>query len=281
MPTGVQWPMSGTIGTKIYVVGGYPATAAVANNQIYNPTTNTWSTGTAFPTPMAQGADRGCEQRTLYVFGGSSNGGSTVTNAVWAYNPTTNALDRKIRDAHGAMQHGGSSRERHRLRHRRLQRQPAEHGRKLQPDDGHLDGRNRCCWSANQRLRPGLSAPRSWPPADSPAAESQGILKAITPQLTWSLLTGDSNVFRNGACAGAIGGDLYVSDGNDNSNNAFSVNEGFNLTKNAWTTLTTMPQIATDAGPAVYNGQLFCFGGASFANAFRGTVYNNVQIYQP
>ena len=42
-----------------------------------------------------------------------------------------------------------------------------------------------------------------------------------------------------------------------------------------------MPQAVTDAGPAVYSGQLFCFGGASFANAFRGTVYNNVQIYQP
>jgi hypothetical protein len=72
-----------------------------------------------------------------------------------------------------------------------------------------------------------------------------------------------------------------MSFGNDNSNNAFSVNESFNLAKNTWTILATMRQVVTDSGPVVYGGQLYCFGGSSYANAFRGTVYNNVKIYQP
>ena len=97
---------------------------------------------------------------------------------------------------------------------------------------------------------------------------------------TWSALTADS-VFRNGACAGAIGGNLYNVNGNDNSNNAFSGNEAFNLAANKWTALKLAPQSMTDVGPAVYGGQLYCFGGAAFANAFHPTVYNNVQIYQP
>jgi hypothetical protein len=31
----------------------------------------------------------------------------------------------------------------------------------------------------------------------------------------------------------------------------------------------------------VCNRQLYCLGGSSFAKAFRGTVFNNAQIYQP
>src|SRR4029077_21216251 len=88
------WPMTGTIGSKIYVVGGYTATAPVADNQVYNPTTNTWTTGAALPTSMAQGATA-VVNNVLYVFGGSADGGGTVTNAEWAYNPTTNSWSSK------------------------------------------------------------------------------------------------------------------------------------------------------------------------------------------
>jgi hypothetical protein len=51
--------------------------------------------------------------------------------------------------------------------------------------------------------------------------------------------------------------------------------------KNAWTTLSVMSQTVTDLDSAVYKGQLYCFGGSSYGIAFQGTIYNNVQIYQP
>lgn len=57
--------------------------------------------------------------------------------------------------------------------------------------------------------------------------------------------------------------------------------ESFSLTQNKWTTLTAMPQTATDMGSAVYAGQLYCFGGGNSANPPNNTVYNFVQIHQP
>ena len=39
-----------------------------------------------------------------------------------------------------------------------------------------------------------------------------------------------------------------------------------------------MPQAALFQGSAVYKGNLYCFGGN---DTFRGTVLDNVQIYQP
>jgi uncharacterized repeat protein (TIGR03803 family) len=279
MPIGVQWPMSGTIGGKIYVVGGDTATAAIANNQIYNPTTNTWSTGTALPTAMAQGATA-VVNNVLYVFGGSANGGGTVTNAVWAYNPTTNAWTPKsamptARCSITAVVEKGI-----------VYVIGGYNGSRLSTVEAYNPTTD--SWTTEASLLVGKSEISAGLIGTTIIASGGFTSVGVTGDTegynattnVWSTLTGDS-VFRNGACAGAIGGSLYASDGNDNSNNAFSVNEGFNLAKNAWTTLTAMPQIVTDSGPAVYNGQLYCFGGSSFANAFRGTVYNNVQIYQP
>jgi N-acetylneuraminic acid mutarotase len=279
MTTGVQWPMTGTIGSKIYVVGGYTATVAVANNQIYNPTTNTWSSGAALPTAMAQGATA-VVNNVLYVFGGSADGGGTVTNAVWAYTPSTNSWASRaamptarcssvsVVEKGIAYVIGGYN------------------GSRLNTVESYNPTTN--TWTEEAPLLVGKSEISAGLISTTIVASGGFASGGVTGDTegynatanTWTTLATDS-VHRNGACAGAIGGNLYASDGNDNSNNAFSVNESFNLTKNAWTTLTAMPQIVTDSGPAVYNGQLYCFGGSSFANAFRGTVYNNVQIYQP
>ena len=50
IPVAVQGAAAGVASGKIYVVGGSTSTTIVANNQIYNPTTNMWSTGAAMPT---------------------------------------------------------------------------------------------------------------------------------------------------------------------------------------------------------------------------------------
>jgi N-acetylneuraminic acid mutarotase len=93
-------------------------------------------------------------------------------------------------------------------------------------------------------------------------------------------LTADPTA-RNGSCSGVINGLLYGSDGNDNSNGPVSLMESFSLTANKWTTLLAMPQTVTDAGSAVYQGQLYCFGGGNNGGPPNNTVYNYVQIYQP
>ncbi len=279
IPTGVQWPMTGTVGSLIYVVGGYTATVGVTDNQIYNPGKNTWSTGAPIPTATAQGASA-VVNGILYVFGGSDNGGGTVTNAVYAYNPTTNSWSSKTamptaRCSAAAVVEKGI-----------VYVIGGYNGSRLSTVESYNPVTD--TWTTDASLLTGkseISAGLIGTTAVAAGGFTSGGVTGDTEGYkastnTWSTLTADS-VYRNGACAGAIGGNLYSADGNDNSNNAFSVNESFSLAANKWTTLTAPPQAMTDAGPVVFGGQLYCFGGSSFANAFHGTVYSNVQIYQP
>jgi uncharacterized repeat protein (TIGR03803 family) len=279
LPTAVQWPMTATIGNLIYVVGGYTTSAAVADNQIYNPATNKWTTGTALPAATAQGATA-VVNNILYIFGGSDNGGGTVSNAVYAYNPTTKAWASKTamptaRCSVTAVVEKGI-----------VYVIGGYNGNRLNTVEAYNPATD--TWAAEAPMLTGRSEISTGLIGTTIVASGGFTSGGVTGDTegynattnTWSALTADS-VHRNGACAGAIGANLYAVNGNDNSNNAFSVNEAFNLAANKWTTLAASPQSMTDAGPAVYGGQLYCFGGASFANAFRGTVYNNVQIYQP
>jgi hypothetical protein len=60
------------------------------------------------------------------------------------------------------------------------------------------------------------------------------------------------------------------------------VNESFSLSANEWTTLAPLLKAVVSTGSAVYNGQLYCFGGGSTGDVgFQGKVYSIVQIYQP
>jgi hypothetical protein len=68
MPTALNWPATGVINSKVYVVGGYTGGPATTLNQIYNPATDTWSTGAPIPAATAQAAGA-VVGTTLYVIG--------------------------------------------------------------------------------------------------------------------------------------------------------------------------------------------------------------------
>jgi len=95
---------------------------------------------------------------------------------------------------------------------------------------------------------------------------------------TWSSLASDSQG-RNEGCSGTIGAKFYVMGGGNSGGTAVNVAESFTLKTNAWKSLASVPQAAAYAAEAVYKGRLFCFGGSS--STAGGTVYDNVQIYQP
>ena len=94
----------------------------------------------------------------------------------------------------------------------------------------------------------------------------------------WSALASDPTP-RNASCFGAISGQLYNAGGGEDGS-PLSLTESFNVTSNKWTTLLAMPQAAIFPAAAVANGQLYCFGGSNVDHG-SGTVYANVQIYQP
>lgn len=56
MPTALWAPAGvGVLGGLIYVVGGCTNSGVIADTQIYNPTTNTWSTGVSLPVTGCDG----------------------------------------------------------------------------------------------------------------------------------------------------------------------------------------------------------------------------------
>lgn len=280
MPTGVQWPMTGTIGNKIYVVGGYTSSVGVTDNQIYTPSTNTWSTGAPIPTATAQGATA-VVNNILYIFGGSDNGGGTVTNAVYAYNPTTNSWSTKMAmptarcSAVAVVEKGivyviGGFNSGNRLGTVESYNPTTD---KWTTEASLLHGKTEI--SAGLIGSTIVAADGFTSSADTGDNEGYNATKN-----TWTALTPDPTA-RNGSCAGVVNGVLYAATGNASNNNPLSVNESFNLTANKWTSLAVPPQSTTDPGAAVSGGQLYCFGGSSVALAFSGTIYNNVQVYQP
>jgi len=89
MPTALLSSAAAVLKGQIYVVGGDNGSATVADTQVFNPATNVWSTGVPLPAPIG-GAVAAVVNNVLYIIGGSgSRSGSPVTNTVYAYNPKT------------------------------------------------------------------------------------------------------------------------------------------------------------------------------------------------
>jgi hypothetical protein len=95
----------------------------------------------------------------------------------------------------------------------------------------------------------------------------------------WSALTADAT-WRNAACYGAMSGQLYVAGGHTTAG-AVSLTESFNLTAHKWTSLASLRQATIAPGSAVVGGQLYCISGSSSDLIGQGTLFPNVQIYQP
>jgi N-acetylneuraminic acid mutarotase len=272
MPTATSTVAVGVIGGQVYVVGGgvLPDTC-LADTQIYDPATNTWSAGAPLPVGTCNGASAAVVNNILYVFGGGT-ATESVTNAVWAYNPQTDSWS-SMSPMPTAKGCSGTA---------------AENGIVYvvggcgeNPQDRLTDVESynpaTDTWTEEAPLLVGKSQPSvglvgttivaaDGFTASGNTGDNEGY-DATTN--SWTALPSDPRP-RNGACTGAIGTKLYVGDGNTKSS------ESFNLSKNKWHGLAHMPQPATFAGGAVYGGQLFCFGGI-----WGNDTLNNVQIYQP
>ena len=185
------------------------------DNQIYSPL-NTWSSGAALPTGTAQAA-AAVVNNILYIFGGTNDGGVTLFNAVWAYNPKTNSWSSKA-----AMPTARCS-------------VAATVEKSIIYVIGGYDNRHRLntvetynpatdTWTSEASLIIGKSETSagligttivaadgytgSWDNGDNED------YNAATN--SWTSLTSDPTP-RNGSCSGVIGGLLYGSDGNTNN----------------------------------------------------------------
>ncbi|MGP0019298.1 MAG: choice-of-anchor tandem repeat GloVer-containing protein [Candidatus Sulfotelmatobacter sp.] len=275
MPTAVYGSATGVLSGNIYVVGGY-TTAPTADVQIYNPDNHTWSTGTSLPTATS-GAAAAVVSNVLYVFGGYTG---SYTNAVWAYNPTT-----KTWTAEAAMPTARNG-------------AVAVVEKNIVYVAGGYNGTDFLATveSYNPTTKTWTEKAPMLQTKDFPAGGLIGTKIVITGGAnaagsvtgdtegydattnTWTSLTADPTA-REASCYG-VSGVLYDVGGYiNNGGAATTVNESFTSSSDKWTTtLASIPQGTMFPGSAVYNGQLFCFGGES---TWTGSPIGNVQIYQP
>lgn len=285
MPTAVFGAATGAIGTKVYVAGGGTSSAVVNNNQIYNTVTNKWTTGAAMPTARFAAAGA-VVNGILYVIGGCDSGCATGVGAmsvVEAYNPASNAWTTKAplptaTDSINAVVEKGI----------------------IYVVGGYVPGAGRVTtvfsynpatdtWATEAPLAVGKSeaalgllgttiVAAGGYTNSGVTADNEGYSASTN---TWKTLVADPTA-RQAGCVAAISGLLYFAGGaGGGTGPPLSVNESFSATANKWTTLTSMPLAVIGPGSAEVNNLLYCFGGSNNGGLFQGTVYHNVQIYQP
>lgn len=281
LPTPVTFATAALLKDEIYVIGGNlgpgeNGNGFVADVQIYNPATNTWSTGVSYPTEVAF-ASAAVVKNILYVFGGTPDG-VTPSNAVRAYNPKTKTwtamanmptarwstaavVEKNIVYVIGGTINGDptftATVESYNPATNTWTEESPMLVVKSQPAAGLL---GTTIVAADGALNGGAGT------GDNEAYD------AATN--TWTTLDADP-ASRYASCFGSVGAKLYDMGGE----NAPTYADDFQLSKDKWTTtLASVPQSTMFPASAVYKGQLYCFGGWESSG---GSVNNNVQIYQP
>lgn len=97
MPTARFAPVAEVVGGKLYVIGGYlpdlgccgVATAVV---EVYNPVTDSWSTGTPMPTARQRAAGTAISGK-IYIVGGNIPGLFPALSTLEVYDPATDTWD--------------------------------------------------------------------------------------------------------------------------------------------------------------------------------------------
>lgn len=77
MPTARAQATTATDGTNLYIFGGWDNGSVFSSVDIYTPSTNTWTTGPAMPTPT-RGASAVYLNNSIYVVGGFSSTSSQI-----------------------------------------------------------------------------------------------------------------------------------------------------------------------------------------------------------
>lgn len=284
MPTARESTFTGAIGSKIYVIGGGTNTTVFNVNEIYDTTTNSWSTAAPMPTPRWLGATA-VVNNILYAIGGANADGSTTFSAVEAYDPKTSTWSTKAPMPFGADSIYAT----------------VDSGI-IYVIGGFAPGSGRLAsvlaynpsansWSTLAPLNLGKSQSAvgtfgAWLVSAGGLANSGVTTDDEAYNIarnSWATLAPMSTA-RNSGCFGNFGTMLYVAGGNAVGNTVqLNTMDAYSIVLNSWTTtgLPQMPHGVVNAGSATAAGNLYCFGGSNNGNPSQGGVFNYLQIYRP
>lgn len=280
IPTPVWAPAgTGVLTNNIYVVGGQTtAGKATKKVQVYDPATDSWSTGVSLPEPVA-GAASAVVKNVLYVLGGTSNASSCdpLSKSVWAYSIETKKWTSKTamptaRCAVDAV-----------VANNIIYVIGGYNGSALATVESYNPATDK--WTEEASLLEPKNGPAVGVFANKTIVAAGGWNGSVTSDVeaydiatnSWKELESDTTA-RNAQCYGVVGSDLYDTSGGAGGS-SYTLNESFSLARDTWTTLSPIPQGTAWAGSVVYKGKLYCIGGlAAWPN---GPWLNKVQIYQP
>lgn len=283
MPTPREGALTGTIGQKIYVIGGANNSTVLSVNEVYDTTSNTWTTAAPMPTARWNAASA-VVNNILYAMGGGGNG--TQLSVVEAYDPSSNTWTTKTP-------------------------MPAsDQGMYATVVNNVIYVIGGCCINGGNRLASVMSydpaknawsvlAPLKVPKSQSAVGFLNGAIISAGGLLSNSNATTDNEGYsiatntwtslpplptaRHAGCFETAGNTLYFAGGHSIGNgNPLATMDAFNADTNSWMTgLPAMPHAAVNIGSASAGGRLYCFGGSNAGDPGQGTIFNYVQIYQP
>ncbi len=275
VPTALQGPAAGTINGKLYVAGGCcisntPPFPRFNNLNIYDPGSNTWSSGPPIPLAIYGGAN-GVIDGKLYVAGGQAdqNNGNNVAN-LQVYDFATNVWSNNT-----PMPFASSG------------NAAGVIGGKLYVVGGY-DPSNTSQVNVLRVYDPitdnwVIGAPMPTARAWVSAGVVNGILYAIggmnsnngtlntveayDPTTdTWSTKPLMPNA-RWGTAVGVINGIIYIA-GGYNGTNEVAIVDAYDPVANTWSTQPQMPTARYDAGSGVVNGIFYVVGGGTVPSNF-------------
>jgi N-acetylneuraminic acid mutarotase len=275
----IMAPAAAVLGGRIYVVGGTLDWNwnTITDMAIYNPVSDSWTKGVPLPAPIF-GAAAIVVNNVLYIFGGNS--GSGMLNTVWAYSPQTKKWSSRspmptarfgldVVQKNGIVYAiGGQTDDWTRLNNVESYNPATDTWTEKAPL---LQGKSQLTVG----VVAGIIVAADGYSSNGDTGDNEGYVAWAN---AWVKLAADPTP-RDAACGGAIGTRLYVASGyRGDGGSALPLTEVFTISNNAWATLADAPRPTNWAGSAVYQGRLYCFGGAV---SYFGSTINNVQIYQP
>jgi len=285
MPTALSGVATGVIKGMVYVVGGFNNSGVFNINQIYNPKKKTWKTGMPMPTARGVGASAVADN-ILYVIGGCGSGCGELSGAlsvVEAYDPASDTWSTKSP-----------------LPEPTFGMYAVAVKGVIYVVGGYVPGMGQVAtvYSYNPAADSWAQEASMNVGRDSPATAALGARIVASggygnsgfvsdneiysvAKNSWKTVTPDPTE-RVSPCFAGIAGQLYVAGGDGNPDpDPLTLVEAYSVKANSWVTLASMPQAVIFPGSAEVGGRLYCFGGSSTGSVFLGSIYDNVQIYQP
>ena len=283
MPTPREGAMTGTIGTRVYVIGGANNSTVLNVNEVYDTVAGSWTTAAPMPTARWNAASA-VVNNILYVMGGGGVG--TQLNTVEAYDPSSNTWTTKA------------------------PMPITDQGMYAAVVSNIIYTIGGCCQSGGVRLANVLSydpsknvwavlAPLKVGKSQSAVGFLNSTIISAGGLLSNSSATTDNEGYniasntwsplpalptpRQAGCFETAGNTLYFAAGHSIGNgNPLATMDAYDGTKNSWTTgLPAMPIAAVNIASASVGGRLYCFGGSNAGDPGAGNIFNYVQIFQP